>query len=506
MYSILKLHYMNKKYIIGFFLLLSVFSKTYGQDISGKIIDEETQEPIPYVSIQLNDHNGVISNEEGNFSITISEQNSENDSIYFSSIGYTTKAILVKKATDTIISLKPEILELSSVFLSGKKLTAAEIIDKVEDNLEINYITNTVKNRFFMRESFKQYYKKLKFNYKKSSIKEISKGLIDSMVNTIPKRTAYYNETLGDYYTNDERNYKKLNIIKTSKLYNKNQEVSIDDLQKKFMKVLNENVKKDSYLKIKSGFFGTKIGVDSIVNSSKNIDKIEKEYEQKNYFNARKKSINELVENIFYDDDSDINVINKSSRYKFTKEDYVYLDGELVYVIHFTPKRSEDIKGKLYINTDDFAVMRLDYKNVNPVYDKTFNMLGVNFNHVRYQGTMIFTKLENNTHYTPKYLSHENGRSLQLDRPLTIIEKNKHVKGRRKQNELKLQMNFNIIDKVKRELIVFAEDLINTHEFTNIKEKKAVDVKYFSSYNPDFWKGYNIIEPNQAIKEFTVID
>jgi len=414
---------MNKKYIIGFFLLLSVFSKTYGQDISGKVIDEETQESIPYVSIQLNDHNGVISNEEGNFSFTISEQNSENDSIYFSSIGYTTKAILVKKATDIIISLKPEILELSSVFLSGKKLTAEEIIDKVEDNIEINYVVNTAKSRFFMRESFKQYYKKLKFNYKKSSIKEISKGLIDSMVNSIPKRTAYYNETLGDYYTNGERNYKKLNIIKTSKLYNKNQEVSIDDLQNKFMKVLNENVKKDSYLKIKSGFFGTKIGVDSIVNSSKNIEKIEKEYEQKNYFNARKKSINELIGNIFYDDDSDINVIHKSSRYKFTKEDYVYLDGELVYVISFTPKRSEDIKGKLYINTDDFAVMRLDYKNVNPVYDKTFNMLGVNFNHVRYQGTMIFTKLENNTQYSIKYLSHENGRSLQLDRPLTILKK-----------------------------------------------------------------------------------
>jgi len=497
---------MNRQHVIGFLLSLSFFNTLYGQDISGKVIDEETQEPIPYVSIKINNHNGTISNEEGNFSITISEQNSEKDSIYFSSIGYTTRAILVQKTTDTIISLKPEILELSNVYLTGKKLTAEEIIDKVEDNIETNYVINTSKSRFFMRESFKQYYKNLKFNYKKSSIKEISKGLIDSMVNSIPKRTEYYNETLGDFYTNDERNYKKLSIIKTSKLYNKNQEVSFEDLQSKFMKVLNDNVKKDSYLKIKSGFFGTKIGVDSIVNSSKNFDKIEKEYEQKNYFNARKKSINELIKNVFYDDDSDINVIHNSSRYKFIKEDYVYLDGELVYVISFTPKRSEDIKGKLYINTDDFAVMRLDYKNVNPVYDKVFNMLGVNLNHIRYQGTMIFTKLEENTHYSLKYLSHEDGRSLRLDRPLTIIEKNKHVKGRRKQNELKLQMNFNIIDKVKREFVVFSEDKISSNEFTKVSERKAVDVKYFSSYNPDFWKDYNIIEPNKAIKEFTVIN
>ena len=71
------------------------------------------------------------------------------------------------------------------------------------------------------------------------------------------------------FATNFERNYKKLYIIKTSKLYNENQEVSFEELQNKFMQVLNDNVKKNSYLKVKSGFFGTKIGVDSIVNSAK---------------------------------------------------------------------------------------------------------------------------------------------------------------------------------------------------------------------------------------------
>ena len=66
-------------------------------------------------------------------------------------------------------------------------------------------------------------------------------------------------------------------------------------------------------------------------------------------------------------------------------------------------------------------------------------------------------------------------------------------------------MNFDIIDRVKRELIVFTETNTTPEEFISIKEKKFVDVKYFSSYNADFWKGYNIIEPNNAIKEFTII-
>lgn len=498
-------HYTYRQYFFYLLLLLGFTNNLYSQDISGKVIDQETKEPIPYVSILLNDNEGGISNEEGDFSITTPRHVLKNDSVYFSSIGYKTKAVLIQKLKNITISLEPEILQLSNVYISGQKLTAAEIIDKLKNNIVKNYNSNSTKHRFFMRESFKQYYKKLKFDYKKSSIKEISKELIDSMVKSIPKRTSYYNETLGDFYSNFERNYKKLYIIKTSKLYNENQEVSFEELQNKFMQVLNDNVKKNSYLKVKSGLFGTKIGVDSIVNSAKNFDKIEKEYEQKNYFISRKKSIETLTKNVFYNEESDINVIRSSSRYNFVKKDYTYIDGELVYIIEFSPKRYKDFKGTLYINTDDFAVMRLDYTNANPIYDKIFNMFGVNFNHVKYNGTMIFNKFEGSNQYSLKYLSHENGRSLLLNRPLTIIEKNKHVKGRRKQNELRLQMNFDIVDRVKRELIVFTETNTTPEEFISVKEKKFVDVKYFSSYNADFWKGYNIIEPNNAIKEFTII-
>ena len=498
-------HYFYKQYFFYLLLLLGCTFNLYSQDITGKIIDQETQEPIPYVSIVLSDTNGGISNEEGDFSITIPRHTLKNDSVYFSSIGYKTKAVLIQKLENITITLEPEVLELSNVYISGEKLTADEIIEQLKNNISKNYNTNSTKHRFFMRESFKQYYKKLKLDYKTSSIKEISKELIDSMVSSIPKRTSYYNETLGDYYSNFERNYKKLHIIKTSKLYNQNQEVSFEELQNKFMKVLNDNVKQNSYLKVKSGFFGTKIGVDSIVNSAKNFEKLEQEYEQKNYFNSRKKSIEALTNNVFYNEESEINVIRSSGRYNFTKKDYTYIDGELVYIIEFTPKRYKDFKGTLYINTDDFAVMRLDYSNANPIYDKIFNMFGVNFNHVKYKGTMIFNKFEGSNQYSLKYLSHENGRSLLLNRPLTIIEKNKHVKGRRKQNELRLQMNFDIIDRVKRELIVFTETITTPEEFISIKEKKFVDVKYFSSYNADFWKGYNVIEPNSAIKEFTTV-
>lgn len=489
--------------VFTLFILLSFTSRA--QDVSGKIIDHETKEPIAYASIKYGDNNGAISNDEGDFNITIPEHFTENDSIYFSSIGYATSAITTRKVSDTIISLKSEAIELSNVFLTDEKLSVEEIIDRVEENISKNYSTTYSKNRFFMRESFKQYYRKLNFDFKKSSIKEVTKGLIDTMMSTIPKRTSFHNETLGDFYTKQQINDNKLAIIKTSKLYNKSQEVSFEGLQEKFMQVLNDNVKKDSYLKIKSGLFGTKVSVDSIVNTSKNSDKIQDDYEQNNYFDSRKGNINNLLKRVFYVEDSPINVISKSNRYDFILEDYVYLEGQFAYVISFTPGRFEDIKGKLYVNTEDFAVLRIDYENAEAVYDKKFNMLGVNINHVLFKGTMIFSKNDTQK-YAVKYISHENGNSFKLDRPLTVIEKNKHVKGRRKQNELKLQMKFNIIDKNKKELIVFDTEKVTSSAYNSLKESKTVDVKYFSTYNAEFWKGYNIIEPNKAIKEFTALD
>lgn len=491
----------KKLQLLCSFLVIGV---TYiqAQTISGKIIDEETQAPLPYTTIKYGENNGAISNEEGDFNITLTKQYTEKDSVYFSSIGYATKALPLGKNIDTLIVLKPEAVELSSVYLTNEKLTADEIIDRVEENLTKNYNKNYTKNRFFMRESFNQYYKKLNFQYKKSSIKEITKGLIDSMISTIPKRTAFHNETLGDFYAKKDETNNKVTILKTSKLYNKNQEVSFEGLQDKFMEVLNKNVKKDSYLKIKSGLFGTKVSVDSIVNTAKNSEEIKDNYEQNNYFFSRKKSLTAMVNRLFYEEDSEVNVIHKSNRYDFVLEDYVFIEDNFCYVIAFTPGRFEDLGGKLYINTEDFAVLRIDYKNTGLVYDKVFNMLGVNINHMTFKGTMIFSKSTDNT-YRLKYVSHTNGRSFKLDRPLTVIEKNKHVKGRRKQNELKLQMQFNIIDLNKKELIVFDNNKVTNHEYNAIKETKKVDVKYFSSYNADFWKGYNIIEPNQAIKEFT---
>lgn len=198
-----------------------------------------------------------------------------------------------------------------------------------------------------------------------------------------------------------------------------------------------------------------------------------------------------------------MNFIEKSNRYEFTLLDFAYLNNEFVYTIVFKPKRKEDYKGTLYVNTDDFAIIRVDYENIKPL--KTFNLLGVSFKEYLKKGTIIFSKSDNEK-YTLKYSDMEFGQQFGIDRPLTIIEKNKNVKGRRKQNEVSTEINFVINNMTKKELIVFESNPISEADFNNFKEVPDVTPTYLPQYDPEFWKGYNIIEPNQAIKDFKIIE
>ena len=93
-----------------------------------------------------------------------------------------------------------------------------------------------------------------------------------------------------------------------------------------------------------------------------------------------------------------------------------------------------------------------------------------------------------------------------LKRPLKVVEKNKHVKGRRKQNELSLKLDFKFDQLQKYELVVFESENISKSAFDAVVQLKDVKATYLSQYDPNFWKDYTIIEPNEAIESFKVIE
>ena len=53
------------------------------------------------------------------------------------------------------------------------------------------------------------------------------------------------------------------------------------------------------------------------------------------------------------------------------------------------------------------------------------------------------------------------------------------------------------------EIVVFDVEPINKEAFTAFTENNEVLPTYMANYDPEFWKGHTIMEPNTAIKQFT---
>jgi len=494
---------------------LSPILSANAQSVSSKIIDSVTQKPIPYATVQWASNKGAITNEEGRFSLLLQENTQETDSLFISCLGYESIARPLDSFDEPIIYMVPSAIELKEVLVSNKQYTADEIIDLVEENLEKNYNFGFTKKRLFFRKSSYQDMKKRDFSLKKSTIKEFNERSIDSVINSLPRRTSYYTEILGDLYGDYDEESQKLDLIKASELYDKNNMLSFENVEKKFNKILNANVKEDSYFKIKSGLFGTKVDADDLfeaeidssdvnaLNEKLKDTKKEEEDRKKNFAKYRRNVLGKLMNQLPVVDGSDLNFIVKSRKYEYSLKDFTYLGSDAVYVIDFKPKGSADYKGTLYINSDDFALIRADFENVKSL--KNFKLLGVSINSFLHRGKVIFSK-DNDSRYSLSYLESEEGNRVGFKRPLKIIELNKKVKGRNKQNEFsaKIDMLFSNIE--KNEVVVFDTENMSESKFESFTENNKVLPTYMPSYNPEFWSGYNIIEPNQAIKEFTAVE
>ena len=449
---------------------------TNAQTFSARVLDTKTKEPIPYATVATGLNQGLITNEDGEFTFLLENVSHPQDSIFISYMGYETKGVLFSKTENLEILMTPKTYELNEVFLSTRTLDVDDIIDNVKERLNKNYAVGLTKKKIFFRQSETGTMKKLDFGFEKSTIVELNKKLIDSITRIIPNKSSYYKETAADLYGNYE-NY-KLNIKKAAELYDKNTDISAEGIGKKLEKIFNDNIKKDSYIKIKSGIFSTKMEVDSILRENEDAKiKVEKRKAEgdSNFHQQIENQIAYLYEQLFFSEDSKIDVIDKSNRYNFSLENYTVINGMSVYIISFSPKGGKEFKGTLYVNTLDFAIVRLDFENVKPI--SNFGLLGISYSNDVFRGKMLFDKVENGN-YSPKYIELSDGGSMGLERPLKVIEKNKHVKGRRKQNELSLNLNIQGSQLMKYEFVVFESEAIHQSYFDKIEEYKVVKATY----------------------------
>lgn len=475
------------------------------QTVSSRLVDAKTQKGIPYATVQYGEHQGVITNDEGRFSFVLQEGASLPDSIYISSMGYEKKGFALQQLQDSLVMLSPKAIELSGVYLFDKELDVDDIIEKMKERLPQNINNDPIKQRFFLRRSEFATITKVDFGFEKSTIKELDKELMDSIARSVPKNAHHYTESLGDLYKKGTEY--KLDIVKAADLYDKNNVGSFEELGKRMEAIFKQNVKPGSYLKIKSGVFSQKVQVDSILNEmdEEQAQKVKQQVKKDSIsglVDSQRNTFRELLAELYYREDSKLDLIEKTNRYDFKLAGYADIDDMGVYVVDFFPKRSSaDFKGRLYINIEDFAVMRMDFENTDRL--RNFRLLGITYREVLYKGTARFAQLPNGR-YDLRFMDLTLGNYFAVDRPLKVVEKNKHVKGRRKQNELLLNIDFRMSPTEKWELVVFGQNLVDEPQFANFKENKTVRATYMPRYDPGFWQGHTIMEPNQAIREFTV--
>lgn len=475
----------------------------YGQEINATIKDSLTLEVIPFVSVYFKQGKGVIANEEGSFRMQYDSISQKTDSLFFSCMGYKTIGLPLEQLNDSVVLLPSQSIALNTIVLSNKNIEANQIVKAIKENILEKYELDYTHKKLFFRESGSQKFNPLDVTIKKSSIPEFNQSFWDSTLRMVPKHNEWYIEVLGSWYGNIREKKQKLILEKALELEDKKTTAIFENIEKLFDTILTNNVKNNSYLKVRTGLLGTKIQADEVLNNTENdtLTIHQKDSIKKANFSKWRKNVLKTQFSLFEDDKLNLSVLKKASKYHFKITDFTYFDDTPVYILSFSPKGNADYKGKLFVDADQMTLLRIEYKNIQNIRD--FSLMGLSFKLTLREVVLQFKKMSSGK-YSLEYLEYASGFQSGIERPLVITEKNKIVKGRNKQNQLKMDLNMTTEQYNKYQIVVFETLPLTQKEFENQIETANVLPVNLTQYDPKFWEGNTIIEPNTAIKNFKV--
>jgi hypothetical protein len=489
---------MKLNHLFTLVIAILITANLFSQTIVGKIIDEQ-ENPIAYASIQVA-KKGVLSNEEGEFLIN-TNQFKKNDKVTISFLGFKKLELLVKELENKTYILKEELNELSEVFITNKKLSLDEILLKMKENLSSNYTDTPNKQQIFNRNTYFNKFKRFEFEIKKSTLltkKELKKlnFSIDSLINNnLNKTSKYYTETLSNLVI--LKDSAKINVIKSTQLINKKEDVSQEAIQKLFFHAIAGNLDKDATYKVKSGLLPVTDSLKFEIDKNKDIykDSTKSDY-KKNYYKS-------LIKNYTFKKESPLTFVTNTKKYNYKLKGTIDYEDEFVYVVNFTPKSSSaKFSGTMYINGYDFAIVKLDFGFAKNRTGKGVNLkllLGVKYKNNLWKSSVLYKKNALET-YNLYFLKQEQGNYVYMSRPFKI-KKNKASKAEAKKL-IKLDVLMELSTKDKTELYFIDESNISNDDFNNFKENKKYKVEYISKYTPEIWKGYNVLSPVNEIKNY----
>lgn len=476
--------------------LLCTFS-LQAQIITGKVVDEG-QQPIEYVNIQLGPDYNVVSNAEGIFVADLSKQPGA-EKVIFSSIGFKTIAVTISDFKDGTYVMPEQVNEIAEIVINTKKLTPTEILTEVIKNAPKNYAAKPTKQTFFLRSSFDNKLINSDVEFVKSSLesrstlKELNKDIEEAAKKPKNKRSQDYFESYGYLYQQDK--VSKLVVEKAVELKNKEKDVSNGQTDR-VMKVFREHMEPDATYKVVSGWF--------TVQDSMKVNDGSKDKRTDVKTSGLRSDVTALTSPLvkFYAN-KEFDFLTDFKRYTYTLEGYAPTDDATIYIIDFKPlKSSASYYGKIYVNADDFAVVRLQYNLVDGEKSRNINMkllLGVKIQEDNLKVNATFAK-DKSGQYAVNFVKEQKRSYMYMNRPLKFT-KNKADK-KEEDKMLKIDLLAEVDRSVTNELFIIENDPITPQQFSGITEKEKYDINYISKYDPSIWKNYNVIAPVEAIKNY----
>ncbi len=467
----------------------------------GRVVDKVSGKPLPYSNITVqNTRQGSISNEGGFFSINIEGLNPK-DSLVISFIGFKTQKIAVNKLdTFRLISLEEDLINLDETFVFGTPPEAKDIIKKMLEKKPENYSSIYKKSKVFVRQRNIADILDFSMKMKKSSFKGFDKNILKEIEEKTPKYSLSYSDFLGElYFPALKDSGIKLKSTQLIELEEKKPEAS-----EKLNKVLKEMLKetsKNEYWKIKSGIFSQRANVESDANDSTSIKQ-----DTTNLYNKKKNAnfssyIRWKYESfVDMSDEEQWAFLYDRGDYNYTLNSGTRINNEDVYIIDFTPKKSGEFEGRLYIAMQSYALIRADFKYAPGKHGFSIKLLGVGYRKSNFTGSILFEKLDNT--YQVKYFAYSSSQNISVERPVSLLKKRERFLFDKTLNQLKVKLRFVTQQEESIEMFFLENETITKQEWDKFTPKKYIDVKYVNQFSDDNWKGYSIIEPTQKMREY----
>ncbi|PWI29185.1 hypothetical protein DI383_12120 [Flavobacteriaceae bacterium LYZ1037] len=470
----------------------------FAQQVSGKVLTK-TNEPIPYATIQIGENYGVITNEEGNFSIT-TEGFKPTDSVYISCLGFEKSGLELKEFTSREYKLAEQVNELYEVYLTNKPLTIDSIMYYVNRNLKRNYKNNLIEYNIFSRRTEYILGKDADFEidkssgFKKKQLEAFNKDFDELERSLITNKSKQYTELVGQLKIKN-KDESKLNVEKAIRLLDERNDQSVEKLAEKGKAIVLKHLDEDKIYTVKSGLFKVSDSVSLNEDNDKAEDTI-------NSLKFVRKMIHNMVESHGFSSKTILNFITDTRKYKYEIKDITFIGPEMVYVIAYAPRRSSaDFEGVFYVSHETFAILKADYKFAKGRIGEKLNLkllLGIKYIEQNKKGFVIYKKHDDGFYY-PNYMTDQLDRYFYVDRP---------IKFKDNDSREKVSFNFKVegVFKEKNEILIMGQKDILPSEYNATKEKQKIEYETLKAFDPNYWQDYNVLEPLKEMKEFKVID